>query len=184
MSLNPKLLRIFYAGTEQRLKVFDGTDEKTIIQAAKKAFKIDADDSRIFLQDEDGDLVVIPPVLPNELKLFLYVEPEKCPKPVLLPPSTDLLPGFKWDGTVSKYDGPPNISNNGYTLGKESAGSGWTPVVSTETYSHRKLYCKLIMVPHIYQNIGVCPPEYDGKNYYVKVMEVLLSVICGVNIMN
>ena len=211
MSSEPKLLKIFTRGIEQRFKVYDGTDETSIIHAAKKALNIDADDSRIFLQDDEGDIVIIPHVFPKELKLFLYIQPELV-KPqtitstdspqqmlpthsphqimpsnpphqmlpaysrqqMILPHSNQqvinivcpslLLPGFKWM-LPSNIRRAAKISDDGYTLfGMDNQYANVPdPAVSTEIYTHGKLYCKLIITPSYYQNIGVCSPDYDGS---------------------
>lgn len=166
MSSSGKTIKVFYGGGEQTLRVYDGTPESAIIATAKRTFHITEDASRIFLQDEDGAVVVTPPVIPDNWRVFLYVEPSMVPTSRAPSSSASLLPGFKWDPTVSTYDGPPLVTNNGYTLGDPSMvcqTTGWTPVVSTQTYDHGKLYCKMTVSAHYYCTIGFVPPTYDGE---------------------
>ena len=73
MSISPNLLRVFYKGTEQRIKIFEGTPNSDILNLIKRAFHIEECISKIFLQDEDGDLLCIPPKIPNGLCVYVYV---------------------------------------------------------------------------------------------------------------
>lgn len=55
----PKLLRAYYKGSEQRIKVYDGTPETSIIETIKKSFHITENNSKIYLQDDECDIIVI-----------------------------------------------------------------------------------------------------------------------------
>lgn len=163
-----------YKSTEQRLKIFDGTPQSDILDLIKRAFHIKEDISKIFLHDGDGDLICLPPKIPNGLCVYVYIEPDLRPT---LSHETDhlfidsttsddqqsnseqtssngQLPGFKWDGTFSKLDGHPAIINDGYTLGNHN-GSGWTPVFSTTTYTKGKLFTKMTIELSVYQTVGI-----------------------------
>ena len=160
MSISPNLLRVFYKGTEQRIKIFEGTPNSDILNIIKQAFHIDECISKIFLQDEDGDLICLPPKIPNGLCVYVYLEPSIMPtaqKETSSKNKNSLLPGFKWDGTFSNLDGKPHILNDGYTLGNHKC-DGWTPVVSTETYTHGKLFTKMTIELSVYQTIGIYTP--------------------------
>ena len=105
MSVSPKLLRVFYKGTEQRIKIYDGTPDSKILELIKRVFKITEDNSRIYFQDADGDILLLPSPIIDGLCVYIYIEPTMMPTPPVAQ-TTSLLPGFKWDPTFSKCNGP------------------------------------------------------------------------------
>lgn len=121
MSVHPNLLRVFYGGSEQMIKIFDGTPESSILKSIKKALHITEDDSKIFLQDEDGDMIVLPPNIPNGLCVHVFIEPSLLPStPSHSADMThqNLLPGFKWQSLIK--DNGIVIKNDGYTISHEN----------------------------------------------------------------
>lgn len=188
MSSPPKLLRVFYRDSEQRIKVYDGTSEASIINAIKKAFHITEDNSKIFLQDEDGDIVVLPSNIPNGLCVHVYVEPSLTPTPPatptfrffsgllssIFPPvqtgrvvGSSLLPGFKWQLVNSCKYPAPMITNNGYTIDNDRYKNPLPcPAVSTTSYDHGKLFAKINVKVSYYQSIGIVPASYNGDPHY------------------
>ena len=52
MSEHPNLLRVFYGGSEQRIKIIDGTPESSILKSIKKAIHITENDSKSSLYIE------------------------------------------------------------------------------------------------------------------------------------
>jgi hypothetical protein len=161
---NKKLVRAFYRGAEQRLKVFDGTTENQILESIKKVFHIKSETERIFLQDEDGDILVFPSTIPNGLCVHIHVEPEFEPKEteqMHSPPNQDLLPGFKWNEPFLKSNERSAVSSDGYTLGNNECAS--TSAVSTTEYKSGRLFFKMNVNVGHYQYIGVVKSDYDGK---------------------
>ena len=167
----PKLLRVFYKGTEQRIKVFRNTSDSKIREIVKKLFKITEDESQIYFQDSDGDILILPSPIIDGLCVYIYVKPTMDPTPPVHQVSTNLLPGFKWDPTYSSKDGPPVVSNDGYTLGKENQSTGWTPVVSTTEYTKGQIYTKFKFQLTYYQDIGIVSSnqkkQFTGNDYQI-----------------
>lgn len=167
MSKSPKLLRAFFRGTEQRIKIFDGTDDSKIMQTIKRVFNISEDITKIFLQDGDGDILVLPDIIPNGLCVYVYVEPTLVPS-IPATPSSSLLSGFKWQATKSGIYYSPIITNNGYTISSdESQNTSPAPAISTTTYDKGKLFVKFNAKIEIYQCIGVVPSNYTGDPFYL-----------------
>lgn len=77
MSISPRLFRIFYKSTEQRLKILNGTPQSDILDLIKRSFHINEDLWKIILQD--GDLICLPPKIPNGLCVYVYIEPDLRP---------------------------------------------------------------------------------------------------------
>ena len=63
-------------------------------------------------------------------------------------------------------DGRPVVSADGYVLGKPGQNTGWTPVVSTTIYTTGKLFFKVNCRFLVYQALGVCSLDYDGKKLH------------------
>ena len=157
-----KKIDIYHKGIKQTIKVYDNTSEEDLINFVKKIFHLNVKNSQIFFQDEEGNFLLIPKIIPNGLKVYLYIEPEYKQDISQIKPNNSLLPGFKWDNTISNYDGKAKVSNDGYVLGEKYQSSGWTPVVSTTIYKTGKLFCKLNIREDVYQALGVCNLQYDG----------------------
>ena len=160
-----KIINVYYKGVKQSFKVFDNSEEKDFLNLVKKVFHLESNISKIFLQDAEGNFLLLPKIIPDGLKAHLYIEPEYEQKTDNIKPDNSLLPGFKWDNNISLYDGKAVVSNDGYVLGKEGQLSGWTPVASSTIYSSGKLFFKMNIKFHYYQTLGVCSLNYDGKNY-------------------
>ena len=161
-----KKINVYYKGVKQTLKVFDNTEESDFLKFIKRVFHIESDISKIFLQDDEGNLLLLPKIIPEGLNVHLYIEPEFKQKIEDIKVINYLLPGFKWDDTISLFDGKAKVSNDGYVLGVERQMSGWTPVASTTVYTAGKLFCKINAVIHVYQALGVCSVNYDGKTLH------------------
>ena len=161
-----KKINVYYKGVKQTLKVFDNTEESDFLKFIKRVFHIESDISKIFLQDDEGNLLLLPKIIPEGLNVHLYIEPEFKQKVEDVKVDNSLLPGFKWDDTISLFDGKAKVSNDGYVLGVEGQSSGWTPVASTTVYTTGKLFCKINAVIHVYQALGVCSVNYDGKKLH------------------
>jgi len=157
-----KKIDIYHKGIKQTIKVYDNTSEEDLINFVKKIFHLNVKNSQIFFQDEEGNFLLIPKIIPNGLKVYLYIEPEYNQDISQIKPNNSLLPGFKWDNTISNYDGKAKVSNDGYVLGEKYQSAGWTPVVSTTIYKTGKLFCKLNIREDVYQALGVCNLQYDG----------------------
>ena len=157
-----KKIDVYHKGIKQTIKVFDNTSEEDLINFVKKIFHLNVKNSQIFFQDEEGNFLLIPKIIPNGLKVYLYIEPEYNQDISQIKPNNSLLPGFKWDNTISNYDGKAKVSNDGYVLGEKDQNTGWTPVVSTTIYKTGKLFCKLNIREEFYQALGVCNLQYDG----------------------
>ena len=167
-----KKINVYYKGVKQKLRVFDNTSESELLDFIIKVFHLKADKSKIFLQDDEGNFLLFPKIIPDGLNIHLYIEPEFIPNPSNVQNTQNnisyngLLPGFKWDANFSCYDGPPKVSADGYVLGKLGQGTGWTPVVSTIIYTYGKLFCKMNAFFAYYQALGVCNLKYDGKKLH------------------
>ena len=161
-----KKIDIYHKGIKQTIKVYDNTSEEDLINFVKKIFHLNVKNSQIFFQDEEGNFLLIPKIIPNGLKVYLYIEPEYNQDISQIKPNNSLLPGFKWDNTISNYDGKAKVSNDGYVLGKKNQNRGCTPVVSTTIYKTGKLFCKLNIREDVYQALGVCNLQYDGRNLH------------------
>jgi len=74
----PKLVSVFYHGQINRIKVFDGTSEDQIIHTLSKLLHIDSESNDIRFQDREGDLMVFPTKIPDELCVYLWVEPKNA----------------------------------------------------------------------------------------------------------
>ena len=148
------------------MKIFDNTEESDFLKFVKKVFHIESILSKIFLQDAEGNFLLLPKIIPEGLNVHLYIEPEFKQKVENIKVDNSLLPGFKWDDTFSLLDGKAKVSNDGYVLGVRYQYSGWTPVVSTTVYTYGKLFCKINAEIHIYQALGVCSINYDGKKLH------------------
>ena len=107
-------------------------------EVVKKVFHLEADISKTFLQDSEGNFLLLTKIIPDGLNVHLYIEPEFEQKIENIKKNDMLLPGFKWDDNFSRSDGKPIVSNDGYVLGKKGQTTGWTPVVSTTVYSTGK----------------------------------------------
>lgn len=181
MSTSPKLLRTFYKGSEQRIKVYDGTPESSIINTIKKSFHITNESSKIYLLDDEGDIVVIPPSIPDGLCVYVYIEPSLIPTlPVQSSPSffsrifsffwpnnpqphdeSNILPGFRWE-TKEQYN-KPCITNDGYTLSNKSSENCYPWFAeSTTSYDNGKLFVKLAVKLTIFQAVGIIPSSFRG----------------------
>ena len=161
-----KKINVYYKGVKQTLRVFDNLEEKDFLNLVKKVFHLKADISKIFLQDSEGNFLLLPKIIPDGLNVHLYIEPEFEQKIENIKKNDMLLPGFKWDDNFSRFDGKPVVSNDGYVLGKKGQTTGWTPVVSTTVYSTGKLFCKINIECNNYQALGVCNLNYDGKTLH------------------
>lgn len=69
MDKEQKTLHVYYKGSEQRIKLYDGTEEEKILKLIKRVFKITAPDERIYFQDENGDLLLLPTSFPKDLSI-------------------------------------------------------------------------------------------------------------------
>ena len=69
MDKEKKTLHVYYKGSEQRIKLYDGTKEEKILKLIKRVFKITAPDERIYFQDENGDLLLLPTSFPKDLSI-------------------------------------------------------------------------------------------------------------------
>lgn len=164
--MNGKKINVYYRDVKQTIKIFDNTSEDELINLIKKIFHLEANNSKIFFQDEEGNFLLIPKIIPDGLNVHLYIEPEFKQDISQIKLNSSLLPGFKWDDKFSLYDGKAIVSNDGYVLGIEKQLSGWTPVVSTTVYRTGKLFCKLNIKADRYQAIGVCNLKYNGKELH------------------
>ena len=52
-----KKINVYYKGVKQTLKVFDNTEESDFLKFIKRVFHIESDISKIFLQDDEGNLL-------------------------------------------------------------------------------------------------------------------------------
>lgn len=161
-----KKVNVYYKGVKQTIKVFDNTSESDFLEFIKKIFHLNSDKSKIFLQDEEGNFLLLPKIIPEGLNIHLYIEPEFVPKNQTINTDNSLLPGFKWDPNFSTLDGRPVVSADGYVLGKPGQNTGWTPVVSTTIYTTGKLFFKVNCRFLVYQALGVCSLDYDGKKLH------------------
>ena len=161
-----KKINIYFKGVKQTLTVFDNSNESDLLNLIKKIFHIEADVSKIYLQDDEGNFLLLPKIIPDGLNIHLYVEPEFKQNTKAIKNDNSLLPGFKWDNSISLLDGKARISNDGYILGEPHQITGWTPVVSTTIYTTGKLFCKINAKFRFYQAIGVCSLDYDGKKIH------------------
>ena len=164
MEKKQKTLHVYYKGSEQRIKLFDGTQEDKILKLIKRVFKLTVSDDKIFFQDENGDLVILPDIFPQDLSIYIYIEPE-YPEPKKQIDNVEhskILPGFKW----TFAGGTSRISDDGYIFNPPDQSTfpeGWNSVHSTTTYTKGKLFCKLLWNPQDYQSIGVVSPDYNGE---------------------
>lgn len=168
MSVNPNLLRVFFRGSEQRIKVFDGTPESSILNSIKKAFHIIENDSKIYLQDEEGDMIVLPPSIPNGLCVHVFIEPSILPSASINStnnPHQNLLPGFKWQSL--SQDNGVTIKNDGYTISQDKDDRCPIPAVSTETYNSGRIFIKMNVRMTFYQSFGFVEESYKGDPVYV-----------------
>ena len=69
MDKEQNTLHVYYKGSEQRIKLYDGTEEEKILKLIKRVFKITAPDERIYFQDENGDLLLLPTSFPKDLSI-------------------------------------------------------------------------------------------------------------------
>ena len=69
MDKEQKTLHVYYKGSEQRIKLYDGTEEEKILKLIKRVFKITAPDERMYFQDENGDLLLLPTSFPKDLSI-------------------------------------------------------------------------------------------------------------------
>ena len=69
MEKKQKTLHVYYKGSEQRIKLFDGTKEDKILKLIKRVFKLTVSDDKIFFQDENGDLLLLPTSFPKDLSI-------------------------------------------------------------------------------------------------------------------
>ena len=69
MDKEQKTLHVYYKGSEQRIKLYDGTEEEKILKLIKRVFKITVPDERIYFQDENGDLLLLPTSFPKDLSI-------------------------------------------------------------------------------------------------------------------
>ena len=69
MDKEQKTLHVYYKGSEQRIKLYDGTEEEKILKLIKRVFKITAPDERIYFQDENGDLLLLSTSFPKDLSI-------------------------------------------------------------------------------------------------------------------
>lgn len=164
MEKKQKTLHVYYKGSEQRIKLFDGTQEDKILKLIKRVFKLTVSDDKIFFQDENGDLVILPDIFPQDLSIYIYIEPE-YPEPKKQIDNVEhskILPGFKW----TFAGGTSRISDDGYIFNPPDQSTfpeGWNSVHSTTTYTKGQLFCKLLWYHQCYQSIGVVSPDYNGE---------------------
>ena len=164
MEKKQKTLHVYYKGSEQRIKLFDGTKEDKILKLIKRVFKLTVSDDKIFFQDENGDLVILPDIFPQDLSIYIYIEPE-YPEPKKQIDNVEhskILPGFKW----TFAGGTSRISDDGYIFNPQDQSEfpeGWNSVHSTTTYTKGQLFCKLLWNPQYYQSIGVVSPDDNGE---------------------
>ena len=69
MDKEQKTLHVYYKGSQQKIKLYDGTEEEKILKLIKRVFKITAPDERIYFQDENGDLLLLPTSFPKDLSI-------------------------------------------------------------------------------------------------------------------
>ena len=112
MEKKQKTLHVYYKGSEQRIKLFDGTKEDKILKLIKRVFKLTVSDDKIFFQDENGDLVILPDTFPQDLSIYIYIEPEypEPKKQIDNVQHSKILPGFKW----IFVGGTNRLSDDGY----------------------------------------------------------------------
>ena len=94
-------INVYYKGVKQTLRVFDNLEEKDFLNLVKKVFHLEADISKIFLQDSEGNFLLLPKIIPDGLNVHLYIEPEFEQKIENIKKNDMLLPGFKWDDNFS-----------------------------------------------------------------------------------
>ena len=71
-----KKIDIYHKGIKQTIKVYDNTSEEDLTNFVKKIFHLNVKNSQIFFQDEEGNFLLIPKIIPNGLKVYLYIESE------------------------------------------------------------------------------------------------------------
>ena len=71
-----KKIDVYHKGFKQTIKVFDNTSEEDLINFIKKIFHLNVNNSQIFRQDEEGNFLLISKIIPNGLKVYLYIESE------------------------------------------------------------------------------------------------------------
>ena len=71
-----KKIDVYHKGIKQTIKVFDNTSEEDLTNFIKKIFHLNVNNSHIFFQDEEGNFLLIPKIIPNGLKVYLYIESE------------------------------------------------------------------------------------------------------------
>lgn len=149
-----KKISVYYKGDKQNLSVQDGAVEGEIFQTLKRLFKITEPISEFFFQDEDGDVVVFPKIIPVDFKVNLVVRIEKIPPPV--PQNPNQLPPLTW-----KSEEPKDVSLGGrrYLVIEDNYVS--PGVLSSEVYSKGKLYCVIKFgVESAYNSIGWVRGDY------------------------
>ena len=166
MEKDQKTLHVYYKDSVQKIKVYDKTGEDQILKLIKRIFKITAPDEKIYFQDKNGDLLILPEVFPQDLSIYIYIEPEYPEPNKQIEHSTEnILPGFKWI-TVA---GENYVSDDGYIFiapNKRTRSDGCSTVHSTTTYTKGKLFCKLLWKPQTFQSIGVVSPDEEVKELY------------------
>ena len=65
-----KKIDIYHKGIKQTIKVYDNTSEEDLINFVKKIFHLNVKNSQIFFQDEEGNFLLIPKIIPNGLKVY------------------------------------------------------------------------------------------------------------------
>ena len=167
MEKEQKTLHVFYKDSEQKIKVYDKTREEQILKLIKRIFKITASDEKIYFKDKNGALLILPEIFPQNLSIYIYIEPEYPEPNQQIEHSTEsILPGFKW----TTVEGENRLSEDGYIFNdpnkKCRCSDGWSTVHSTTTYTKGELFCKLLWKPQAYQSIGVVSLDEEVKRLH------------------
>ena len=71
-----KHVNFYYKDCKQTLIIFDNTPEEDLINFIKKVFRLESKNSKIFFQNEEGNFLLFPKIIPEGLNVHLYIEPE------------------------------------------------------------------------------------------------------------
>ena len=93
-------INFYYKGANQKIKYYGKLDENAIKSTAKRIFKISESLEQIYIQDEDGDILILNDQTPSGISVHLFVEPDPIPKnpstALNIPISTENLIKFHW----------------------------------------------------------------------------------------
>jgi hypothetical protein len=68
-----KNIHVYYKAIKQTFSVADGVTEDELFNTLKRIFRISEPISEFFFQDGDGNILIIPHIIPDELRLNLLV---------------------------------------------------------------------------------------------------------------